>query len=146
MAKTDHAALLDEAWEGLASRRGVENLNPSGLDCHPRGTALVIRATSPIALLVCVKCLGAYIQTSDGAIYGHVLRKNQRKCKQCGLVADVSDFLTRNGFPARFCSACRMAWAKNKKEAENQAADEHVRANIGLMRAELERLERELAE
>ncbi len=153
MAKSDTATLLNEAWRRLASLPGVEHVNPSGLDCHPRATGLVIQDLSPIALLVCVKCLTAYVRTSDGSTYSHALGKHQRRCAECGIVADIECFMSRNGFPVRFCAACRTAWSKAKKEAdavaaevEEKLADESVRANLGDMRARLERLERELSE
>lgn len=146
MPRNDAKTLISEAWTHLASLRGVRNENPSGLDCHPKGTSLIIGNCSPFGLVVCVTCLSAYLLTSDGSQFSHVLDADQRRCEQCGMVGHITDFMSRTGFPVKFCSACRRDWAKAKKAAEGQKADDHVRANISAMRADLERLERELSE
>lgn len=146
MATNDANALISEAWQQILSLRGVRHLNPSDLDCHPLDTCIVVGNNARISLKVCVTCLSAYLNTSDGSTFSHVLDVDQRRCTQCGMVGHINDFMSRNGFPVKFCSACRRDWAKKKKEAEGQAADEHVRSNLATMRADLERLERELSQ
>lgn len=152
-----HTALLNEAWLHLLEVPGVGNLNPSGLDCHPLATALVLEDIDlrPIALLVCVQCLTTYLRASDGGMYGAAPSTSQRVCRQCGTTAPVSEFVSnRTGSPTRFCADCRTAWGRNKYAERKKLAGDEVELEVeddgpidlAAIKADLLRLERELME
>lgn len=155
MPAPDHKALLNEAWTRLVTLREVTHENPSDLPCHPSATALVVRAGA-IALQVCVKCLAAFLTTSDGATYSSLPADKTKRCQQCQQLAPVDDFLSRAGWETRFCSVCRSAWGKarraeaaieEEKAVVSATLDKHqAQVDLENLRAGLQRLEQELLE
>lgn len=103
----------------------------SDLPCHPQGSALTYKADRADAtLFVCLTCLQGYVDAQGLLIGPDDTRDPQptRACHRCNQEHPLSDFVSRSGSITVYCTNCRMAWGKAKRESE---AEELEVARVG---------------
>jgi hypothetical protein len=118
----------------------------SQVPCHPQSGVLTYKAVSADAtLFICLTCLQGYVD-AQGLLIGPddtpADPQPRRACHRCNQEFPLSDFVSRNGAITVYCTNCRMAWGKAKRESE---AEELEVAKIGAANG-LRRMLKELGE
>lgn len=148
----DPIDLISDAFNTLAVLPGWETDFSSELECHPDSPALAFNdVKSDVGLSLCPRCLRVYLRLGRGleATSADVIPED-RVCFCCGKTAPLADFFARTGLPTRFCSACRVKWDQEKKEAEAAKAvasaieEADMKRTLAAVRKDLRRLEASL--
>lgn len=118
----------------------------STMPCHPQAPALTYKAVGADAtLFVCLTCLQGYVDAQGLVIGPDDTRRDPqptRACHRCNREFPLSDFVSRSGAITVYCTTCRMAWGKAKRESEEQELEV---AKIGAANG-LRRMLKELGE
>jgi len=147
--------LLERALAAMEARSGWFRQRWARLSCHEEADALVFHdpPDQAVSLSVCVECLRAYVQVAEGVVYRGSLPGEEKTCQRCGTRHPVDDFVSQNGFPTKYCSACRKQWSKDKfaaeqavREAQELADALAAKETLAAMRRDLRRIEAELAD
>lgn len=96
----------------------------SEVPCHPQAPVLTYKAAGADAtLFVCLTCLQGYVDAQGLLIGPDDARRDpqpKRTCHRCNQEHPLSDFVARSGAITVYCTSCRLAWGKAKREAEEQ--------------------------
>lgn len=94
-------------------------------NCHPleRSLGYVVPATNDtdaINVILCLGCFSFKILVED-TTYGPGSNTTDKTCVRCNEKKSEGLFISREGFPTKFCDTCRYAWGKAKFQAEKEA-------------------------
>lgn len=87
-------------------------------NCHPLDRSLGY-VTDDVYVILCLGCFHFKIMVND-TTYGASSLSTDKTCIRCSEQKSEALFISREGFPTKFCDTCRYAWGKQKFQAEKE--------------------------